>query len=293
MKIIILTATYNRRNNISELYQSLLAQSYHEFKWIVIDDGSTDGTEHFFQAVVKRNNPFQVKYFLKENGGKSRALNYGFSKIDSADFVIIIDDDEVLYKDAMETVASYVCKYYDSDCVGMEFLRDIKGQPIANYPIRDDFKMGIRERKRKRLVIDGYTGYFWKKMNDLRFPEFENEKYVGPGVLQMLSEERGTWLWPKVSLGNTEYLENGITKKGRLLRVNNPYGMIYYCVLHQHKDSGIIVQFKYSAMAYAYMRCNGIKKADLLSSNIDIRRLNKMAYIPGQCLAIFWRKFKL
>lgn len=290
MNIIVLTPTYNRRKHIRELYESLLAQNYHGFKWLIIDDGSTDGTDSLFEDILNDDNPFEIIYYKKENGGKSRAINYGFSKIDEADFVIIIDDDEVMYENAMEIVVHYVERYLDSNCVGMEFLTDIDHKPITNYEIKDDFTMGIRERKRRNLAIDGYIGYFWHKISDLRFPEFEGEKYVGPGVLQMMAEERGTWLWPNKSLGKTEYFEDGITKKGRKLRVRNPYGMIYYCVLHQHSDSGIAVRFKYSVMGYAYMRCSNISKTELEEVGISIKALMKAAYIPSCLLAWKWKK---
>ena len=293
MKIIILTPTYNRKKRIRELYNSLLSQSSYAFKWLVIDDGSNDGTDFLFEDITEHTNPFVIDYYKKENGGKSRAINFGFDKIDDADFVIIIDDDEVLYRNAVQIVAQYVEKYIDSDCVGIEFLRDINHKPIANYMIKGDFTMGIRERKKKNLVIDGYTGYFWRKISSLRFPEFSGEKYVGPGVLQMMAEDYGTWLWPCESLGNTDYYEDGLTKQGRKLRVKNPRGMTYYCVLHQHKNSGFFVRFKYSIMGFAYLRCSNMTKADFEESGIMINRLMRVAYIPSCLVAWRWRRLLL
>ncbi|MDE5969250.1 MAG: glycosyltransferase, partial [Muribaculaceae bacterium] len=42
--ISIVTPTYNRALLLSRLYESLKAQSCHDFEWIIVDDGSTDNT---------------------------------------------------------------------------------------------------------------------------------------------------------------------------------------------------------------------------------------------------------
>ena len=42
--ITILTPTYNRENNLPKLYESLVKQTDKNFEWLVIDDGSTDGS---------------------------------------------------------------------------------------------------------------------------------------------------------------------------------------------------------------------------------------------------------
>ena len=44
MPLTILTPTYNRANRLNKLYESLLSQTVGEFKWLIVDDGSTDNT---------------------------------------------------------------------------------------------------------------------------------------------------------------------------------------------------------------------------------------------------------
>ena len=45
MLITIFTPTYNRENLLERLYNSLCCQSYLDFEWLIVDDGSTDNTE--------------------------------------------------------------------------------------------------------------------------------------------------------------------------------------------------------------------------------------------------------
>jgi len=43
-KITIVTPSYNRAHTLTRVYDSLKNQSFEDFKWIIMDDGSTDNT---------------------------------------------------------------------------------------------------------------------------------------------------------------------------------------------------------------------------------------------------------
>ena len=73
-KITVFTPTYNRAYIIENLYRSLQRQSYTDFEWLVIDDGSSDNTEELFESFCREQNPFPIRYVKKENGGKCRAI---------------------------------------------------------------------------------------------------------------------------------------------------------------------------------------------------------------------------
>lgn len=48
--ITVFTPTYNRAYIIENLYKSLQRQTFKDFEWLVIDDGSTDNTEELFAS---------------------------------------------------------------------------------------------------------------------------------------------------------------------------------------------------------------------------------------------------
>ena len=54
-KITIITPTYNRAHTLSRVYESLKNQTFKDFKWIIIDDGSTDNTEGLVKSFQKEN----------------------------------------------------------------------------------------------------------------------------------------------------------------------------------------------------------------------------------------------
>ena len=73
-KIYIVTPTYNGSKTIGKLYESLIDQNNKNFIWIIIDDGSIDNTNNIIMD-IKKENKLDIQYILKNNGGKSSAIN--------------------------------------------------------------------------------------------------------------------------------------------------------------------------------------------------------------------------
>lgn len=103
--ISVITPTYNREDLISKAIDSILAQSFHDFEMIIVDDGSTDNTKSVIANYVSRD--ARIKYFLKENGGPSAARNYGIEQANGK-WVIYLDSDDTLFPNCLETMMAYV-----------------------------------------------------------------------------------------------------------------------------------------------------------------------------------------
>lgn len=252
-RIVIMTLTYNRPGNLKQLYDTLQKQTNKDFVWMIIDDGSPQDLLSIVSEMTKEAD-FLIDYHRKENGGKSSATNFGLDRLDENDFVAIIDDDELLYPDAIETIRSYAEKYSDTEVGVINFMRnDKEGNPIATPVIDHDYIMSGEERLRRNYFSDGYVAYFMKSVGKCRFPVIEGEKYMGPSVLTTMVTENCTILWTRKALGTTEYLEDGITKSGRVLRLKSPRGMAIYSMMIQSRNCGIKNRLKYAASYYAYL----------------------------------------
>ena len=55
--VTVFTPVYNRKNLIGNLYQSLLSQTYKNFEWIIVDDGSTDDIDEIIKSYQNGSNP--------------------------------------------------------------------------------------------------------------------------------------------------------------------------------------------------------------------------------------------
>jgi len=91
MFLTIITPTYNRAVLLERLYGSLKEQSFTDFEWIIVDDGSTDNTKQVVEEFVA-NNTFCVRYLYKRNGGKHTALNVGIKNA-LGKYIFIADSD--------------------------------------------------------------------------------------------------------------------------------------------------------------------------------------------------------
>ena len=69
-KITLFTPTYNRAYVLETLYRSIQRQTFRDFEWIVVDDGSTDNTEDLVNSWVEEENFFPIRYYKQANGGK-------------------------------------------------------------------------------------------------------------------------------------------------------------------------------------------------------------------------------
>ena len=98
MTVTVLTPTFNRGGGLEKLYESLKRQSCKDFEWLVVDDGSTDGTDNLIGQLQEKSE-FPVRYIYKSNGGKHTALNVGIQTICS-ELTFIVDSDDIVTDDA-------------------------------------------------------------------------------------------------------------------------------------------------------------------------------------------------
>lgn len=96
----IIIPLYNRPDEIRELLQSLLLQSYKEFEVIIVEDGSSRSSE---EIIKKFNDRLDIKYFYKQNQGQGFARNYGFERA-LGDFFIVFDSDILVPEDYLSIV---------------------------------------------------------------------------------------------------------------------------------------------------------------------------------------------
>lgn len=92
MKIPLVTVvipTYNRRHLIEEALDSVFAQTFTDYEVVLVDDGSTDGTE----ALVKKKYGTRLRYVRQENQGISGARNTGIANA-SGKYVAFLDSDD-------------------------------------------------------------------------------------------------------------------------------------------------------------------------------------------------------
>jgi glycosyltransferase involved in cell wall biosynthesis len=94
--VSVVIPSYNRKDDLRETLQSLARQTYpsDRFEIIVVDDGSTDGT----QEITKETFPFRLRYLRQSNKGDAAARNVGAQQ-SNADILVFLDDDILVEPD--------------------------------------------------------------------------------------------------------------------------------------------------------------------------------------------------
>jgi glycosyltransferase involved in cell wall biosynthesis len=87
----IIIPTYNRADALSRCLQYLERQTFADFEVIVVDDGSTDGTEQQMRDYLGRS-PLHLSYVRQSNAGPARARNVAVQMVRSPLCLIIGDD---------------------------------------------------------------------------------------------------------------------------------------------------------------------------------------------------------
>lgn len=65
--LTVFTPTYNRAHTLSRTYQSLCRQECKDFVWLVVDDGSTDGTADLVRSWQQEANGFEIRYLCSSS----------------------------------------------------------------------------------------------------------------------------------------------------------------------------------------------------------------------------------
>lgn len=144
--ISVFTPSYNRASTLPMLYSSLVSQTYKNFEWIIIDDGSTDDTKNLVESWINENT-INIRYFFQDNNGKHIAMNNAVNKAKGF-FFTTVDSDDFLDSKALEilinawneipeidwnhfiSVKSNCFDTNSGECLGPVFG---SGQLVANY----------------------------------------------------------------------------------------------------------------------------------------------------------------
>ena len=90
--LTIFTPAYNRAHTIDRTYQSLIRQTCKDFLWLIVDDGSTDGTKKLVEGWI-RENKIPISYIYQENQGMHGAHNTAYKNI-TTELNTCIDSDD-------------------------------------------------------------------------------------------------------------------------------------------------------------------------------------------------------
>lgn len=111
----VIVPVYNRIDEVHDLLESLMKQSCRDFEVIIVEDGSTQRCESEVARAAEQGLP--VKYYYKENEGRSIARNYGMDWA-AGRWLIFFDSDCVIPPDYFRVLTEYLSRHPELDCFG-------------------------------------------------------------------------------------------------------------------------------------------------------------------------------
>lgn len=115
VKITVLMCVYNAEQWLGECIRSILSQSYSNFEFIIINDGSTDNSLKILNKFAVEDN--RVKIFTKSNTGLTSSLNYGIERA-TGSWIARIDADDISTKHRLRDQLKETCQRKNIVLVG-------------------------------------------------------------------------------------------------------------------------------------------------------------------------------
>lgn len=258
--ITVFTPAYNRAHLLPRLFESLCKQTYKDFEWVIVDDGSVDDTrsvvEQFSQHSTLNTNT--IRYIFQENGGKHRAINRGVKEA-RGELFFIADSDDTLPPDALEKVSGIyegikdypifagVCGLdgtFDGKVIGSGLPEEV----IDDNSIAVRFKLGV--------TGDMKEVFRTSVLKEFPFPEIEGERFC-PEVLlwnRIATKYKLRYFNQIVYLA--EYQDDGISAGIVKARMTSPIAsMMTYQEMTQYIDVPLKEKVKAAINYWRFRLC--------------------------------------
>lgn len=226
--LTIFTPAYNRAHTIDRTYQSLIRQTCKDFLWLIVDDGSTDGTKKLVEGWI-RENKIPITYIYQENQGMHGAHNTAYKNI-TTELNTCIDSDDWMPHDAVEKIINAWKEHRHENYAGIIGLdQTADGKLIGtNFPenLKETTLQGFYEaggQGDKKLV---YRTDIIKQYPE--YPLFKGERYVGLAYKYMLIDQDWKLITLNEPLVTVEYQLEGSSFSMYRQYWNNPKGFAFF-----------------------------------------------------------------
>lgn len=131
MKASVIMSIFNGEKYLSESINSVLNQSFPDFEFIVIDDGSTDQSVD----IIKKFKDPRIRLFSnKKNYGLPYSLNLGVKQA-KGQYLLRMDQDDISFPERFKTQIEYMETHKDIDICGTAFYSEVNGKKSISRPI--------------------------------------------------------------------------------------------------------------------------------------------------------------
>lgn len=289
MQLTIVTPAYNRADKLPALYESLCQQTSDDFNWLVVDDGSQDGTKQVIEK-MEQEGRLLISYLYKPNGGKHTALNLAIKTV-KTELFFIVDSDDVLTPDAVETILRDWDRVREQDLCGIGYLRGYDSRAVIGDRYTADGLVDTFINERYNRGINGDKAEVWvtKCLQEAGgFPEYPGERFISESVLWIKMARKRKMLFRNKIIYITEYLAGGLSDSGRALRFRCSHLMAYGSLETMSKEFSWKIRLKETLLYIVYCKFGHWSLKRIWDCPYKILVL--VGYLPGLLLYHYWKK---
>ena len=128
--ISVIIPIYNTKDYLKACVDSVINQTYRDIEILLVDDGSTDGSEKMCGEYAQTDS--RIKVIHKKNGGLADARNAGIEK-SSGEYLFFIDSDDTIEKDCIEVLYDLIVSTDSDMSLGEVYYVDENDEPIEKH----------------------------------------------------------------------------------------------------------------------------------------------------------------
>ena len=263
MLITVFTPTYNRAHLLPRVYESLCKQTFRDFEWLIVDDGSVDDTTSVVDQLIIDNGQLiigcsdegnsaeqdenqlsiincqlSIRYLYQENGGKHRAINRGVKEA-RGELFLILDSDDTLPANSLELIAKYYQQVRDDKRFGgvCGYMAHHDGTIIGHgcdVSVLDTNSIDLRYKY--HVVGDMLEVFRTDVLREIPFPDIDGEKFVPEALVwNRIACKYQLRVFHEV-VYYRDYLDGGLTDKIVKIRMTSPIAsMMTYAELNSYQ----------------------------------------------------------
>lgn len=222
---------YNRAHTIRDALDSVLGQTMTDYEIVVVDDGSTDGTEEVVHAWSAESSA-EIRYFYQPNLGKHAAHNRGVAAAKGQLFMVL-DSDDVMLPNCLELVSRAwwsvpgslrekyagvegLCVKSDGSLHGTRFPQDVFDSDYLE--IRGRYEVAGEKRNAIRTDV----------LREYPYPTFPGEYHVRPDYIWKRISHKYKFRYINEVLHRVDFAPNGLTATASKRRLRNVQALHAY-----------------------------------------------------------------
>jgi glycosyltransferase involved in cell wall biosynthesis len=167
--VSVMMPVYNAERYLAEAVESILGQTFADFEFLIVDDGSTDRSGAMLERYAARDQ--RVRVARLPHGGIVAARNHALSRA-RAEFCAVMDADDVALPQRLARQVDYLRTHPDIVCVGSavhfidpagRFLRDahpgMEHEAIEERALAGDCPLNHPSVMMRRAAVEAVGGY--------------------------------------------------------------------------------------------------------------------------------------